>query len=120
MRALPFGNAPMKLKRATLRFVLAALAAVLVIPNVEAEIGDIAFTRKGTGTEDIPATIFPHWVHRLQFKCYACHDSVFVMKAGANPITMDAIQRGEYCGTCHNGKTAFQATFNTCVRCHRQ
>ena len=99
---------------------LVALVTVLPFPNVEAEVGDIAFTRKGTGTEDIPPAIFPHWMHRLQFKCYACHDAITVMKAGANPITMEAIQQGKYCGTCHDGKTAFQATFDTCPRCHRQ
>jgi len=106
--------------RATLPIVLTALAVVCAVAKVEAETGDIVFTRKGTGAEDIPPAMFPHWVHRMQFKCYACHDAIFVMKAGANPITMEAIQQGKYCGVCHNGKTAFQATFETCVRCHRK
>ena len=106
-------------RRAALPFVLAALVAVFAIADVEAEIGDIAFTRKEAGTEDIPPAIFPHWAHRLQFKCHVCHDAITVMKAGANPITMEAIQQGKYCGTCHNGKTAFQATFEACPRCHR-
>ena len=105
---------------AALPFVIAALVAALIVASAGAEMGNIAFTRKEPGTEDIPPAIFPHWVHRMQFKCHACHDDIFVMKAGANPITMDAIQRGKYCGTCHNGKAAFQATFDTCVRCHRQ
>ncbi len=106
--------------RAALSLALAALVAVFAVASAEAEIGDIAFARKGTGTEDIPPAIFPHWAHRLQYKCHVCHDAITVMKAGANPITMEAIQQGKYCGVCHNGKTAFQATFETCVRCHRQ
>jgi c(7)-type cytochrome triheme protein len=106
--------------RAALPFALAALAAVLAAGSVAAEWGDITFTRKEAGTEDIPPAIFPHWVHRMQFRCHVCHDAITVMKAGANPITMEAIQEGKYCGACHNGKTAFQATFETCPRCHRR
>lgn len=106
--------------RKAFRLALILMVALVGIRNVDAETGDIKFTRKGTGTEDIAPAIFPHWVHRLQFKCYVCHDAIVVMKAGANPITMDAIEKGKYCGVCHNGKTAFQATFDTCARCHRQ
>lgn len=106
--------------RPAVSLALVALAALLPIAVAAAEVGDIAFTRKEAGTEDIPATTFPHWVHRIQFKCHVCHDAIVVMKAGANPITMEAIQQGKYCGACHDGKTAFQATFDTCPRCHRQ
>ena len=106
--------------RAARCLALAALVTLLTIPSVEAEVGDITFTRKEAGTEDIPPAIFPHWAHRLQFRCHVCHDAITVMKAGANPITMEAIQQGKYCGACHNGRTAFQATFETCPRCHRQ
>ena len=106
--------------RVVLRLVLVLLAA-LVSPTgrVEAEVGDIAFTRKTPGTEEIPPALFPHFLHRMQFKCYVCHDAVIVMKAGANEISMDAIQEGKFCGTCHNGKVAFQSTFESCPRCHR-
>ena len=100
--------------------VLVSVALPVCIGNVEAEKGDTVFVRKVPGTEDIPPAIFSHSLHRMQFKCHVCHDAITVMKAGANPITMDAIQEGKYCGVCHNGKTAFQATFDTCARCHRQ
>ena len=103
--------------RALLRIVIGVGA--LVAANVPAEVGDIAFTRKSAGTDDVPAATFPHYVHRMQFKCYVCHEDIFVMKAGANAMTMDEMQDGKYCGVCHNGKMAFQATFNTCPRCHR-
>jgi c(7)-type cytochrome triheme protein len=106
--------------RAAPCLALVALVTLLPIPGVAAEVGDIVFTRKEAGTEDIPPAIFPHWAHRMQFKCHVCHDTIVAMKAGANPISMEAIQQGKYCGVCHDGKTAFQATFETCARCHRQ
>lgn len=106
--------------RAALLFALAALAALPAAESVRAEWGDITFVRKEAGTEEIPPAIFPHWLHRMQFRCHVCHDAITVMKAGANPITMEAIQQGKFCGACHDGKTAFQATFETCPRCHRQ
>ncbi len=80
--------------------------------------GDIVFTRKpgeGVGT---PPAVFPHWVHRIRYKCYACHPSIVEMKAGANPITMDAITAGKFCGVCHDGKIAWGVSFETCNRCH--
>lgn len=102
------------------RIPLALCALVLSAASAHAEFGDIAFARKTPGTADIPAAVFPHFAHRMQFKCYVCHEDIFVMKAGANEITMDGIQDGKFCGKCHDGKTAFQATFNTCPRCHHK
>jgi c(7)-type cytochrome triheme protein len=86
------------------------------------EYGDIAFQRKAAGGgEDIPVAVFPHWIHRMQYKCAACHDALFKMKAGASEtVTMDAIREGQSCGVCHNGKKAFESNFDTCPRCHRQ
>ena len=103
-------------------FLLALVLSAALLPpvgRVEAEVGDIAFTRKTPGSDEIPAALLPHFLHRMQFKCHVCHDAIVVMKAGANEITMDAIQEGKFCGTCHNGKTAFQSTFESCPRCHR-
>jgi len=108
------------MKRGSRLALFAAFALTLTVFSARGEFGDIPFTRKTPGTAEIPAAVFPHYVHRMQFKCYVCHEDLFVMKAGANDITMDAIQGGKFCGTCHNGKTAFQATFNTCPRCHVQ
>jgi c(7)-type cytochrome triheme protein len=85
-----------------------------------AEYGDIAYKRKPEvqGTDDVPPAVFPHWVHRMQYKCTACHEEPFKMKAGANEVTMDLIQAGRSCGICHNGKAAFESNFDTCQRCH--
>jgi c(7)-type cytochrome triheme protein len=85
-------------------------------------IGDIKFTRKTKGSDDVAPSIFQHWVHRVNFKCYVCHNETvgIKMKAGATPITMDAIEDGKYCGACHKGKPAFAVNFETCNRCHRK
>jgi c(7)-type cytochrome triheme protein len=97
---------------------VALVLASLLVTTALAVDGDIVFKRKpGEGGETPPA-VFPHWAHRIRFKCYACHPSIVEMKAGANAITMDAISGGKFCGVCHNGKIAWEVGFNTCPRCH--
>ena len=62
--------------------------------------------------------IFPHSIHTYWLSCNNCHPKIFIPEAGANPITMDEIFQGQWCGRCH-GKVAF--TFwprGNCVRCH--
>ena len=87
--------------------------------QVLAERGDIVLVReKPEGAEYPPAT-FSHSVHRYQYKCYVCHDAIFKMKAGANRVSMDDIDKGKFCGTCHNETTAFGSNFESCQRCHR-
>ena len=78
-------------------------------------IGDVVYSRTGGGDDEFPAAYFPHWVHRIKYKCYACHDNLFPMRRGTSP-TMAAMAKGESCGTCHNGKVAFGV--DTCQRCH--
>lgn len=109
--------------RAVIFFIAMAVSLTALMrygTAAEGELGDIAFTRKTAGADEIPPAIFPHWAHRMQFKCFVCHDAIFQMKAGAAPITMDAIRDGMFCGTCHNGNIAFHSGFDTCDRCHRQ
>lgn len=102
-----------------------ALAAVLffalaAVPAVAEDLGDVKFAREVPGTEQIPPAIFPHSMHRIVYKCAACHNGLFPMKAASTKVTMDAIQDGKYCGSCHNGKLAFASTFDTCSRCHKE
>ncbi|MBI3996245.1 MAG: cytochrome c3 family protein [Candidatus Omnitrophica bacterium] len=100
------------------RFVLTLLLASLWAGCVVAADGDVVFKREGQeGTT--PPAVFPHWIHRIRYRCYACHASLFEMKAGAVRITMDDIMAGKFCGVCHNGKTAWAVTFETCARCHK-
>jgi c(7)-type cytochrome triheme protein len=77
-------------------------------------LGDIVYSHPG-GADKIDPAYFPHWVHRIQYKCYACHDELFPMRRSANP-TMASMAKGESCGACHNSKIAFGV--DTCQRCH--
>lgn len=111
----------------SIRRILVALLVVLAggvtLGTFAAEYGDVTFERRATtaSADEVPVAVFPHWIHRMQYKCPACHDALFKMKAGAGePITMDAIREGRFCGVCHNGKRAFESSFDTCARCHRQ
>ena len=47
----------------------------------------------------MPDVIFPHAPHNVWLKCDICHPKIFKKKAGATPITMTAIWRGEFCRT---------------------
>ena len=112
------------MKRTGCLLVLSVCLTVLASAAIgEPVFGDIEFERKVKGSDDIAPAVFPHWVHRVKFKCFVCHnDSVgFKMKAGETPlVNMDAIEEGKYCGTCHKGKPAFAVNFETCNRCHRK
>ena len=79
--------------------------------------GDVTFKRQGNKGGVAP-TVFPHWTHRIRYKCYACHPALFEMKAGANKVSMEAIGAGKFCGACHDGKIAWAVSFETCNRCH--
>lgn len=72
---------------------------------------DVVFRVKG----DLPDVVYPHYGHTLWLDCRNCHPGIFVMRAGANPVTMGAIAKGEFCGRCH-GKVAF--SLSDCNRCH--
>ncbi len=65
----------------------------------------------------MPPVIFPHWIHRLEFKCKVCHPAIFEMRSGSNDIDMKKIIDGQFCGKCHNGTTAWKPV--ECARCHR-
>lgn len=102
---------------------LAAIIVGLLLPAVESagEIGDVVMKRAPEAGLEVPVSYFPHWIHRMQYKCSACHDDLFKMKAGAaDKVTMDSFLEGKACGACHDGKKAFESNFDTCPRCHRQ
>ncbi|GAB4357852.1 MAG: hypothetical protein Kow006_25930 [Gammaproteobacteria bacterium] len=67
-------------------------------------------------TLEMPPVLFPHLPHTRLLTCANCHPDPFVDRAGANPVRMDDIFRGEWCGRCH-GRVAFSPL--ACDRCHR-
>jgi len=66
-------------------------------------------------TQFMPWVKFPHLQHTKWLACSNCHPGIFIPKQDANPITMNKVLQGEYCGVCHD-KVAF-ALF-ICERCH--
>ena len=65
-----------------------------------------------------PPVVFPHWLHRIEFKCSACHPDVFPMAANTVTIMMERMAaKRNFCSTCHNGTVAWRPV--NCTRCHR-
>ena len=66
-------------------------------------------------TQFMPYVKFPHLQHTKWLACKNCHPKIFIPQEDANPISMNKVLRGEYCGVCHD-KVAF--SIFVCERCH--
>ena len=61
---------------------------------------------------------FGHKVHTMDagLECAECHDTVFSMQRGtavkSHNFTMKAMVEGQFCGSCHDGDTAFATDSN--------
>lgn len=98
--------------------IAAALFCVVLIisPPMRAEYGDIVINNYSDQAGMRPV-IFPHWFHRIRFRCKVCHaDLGFKFEAGGNEINMLKIIDGQYCGACHNGDVAWSV--ENCDLCH--
>ncbi len=97
-------------------FLLGTLALVGNISPARAEYGDLVLNQHAE-KEGMPPVIFPHWFHRIRFRCKVCHaDLGFKFKAGGSGINMLKIIDGQYCGACHNGEIAWSV--ENCDLCH--
>jgi len=95
---------------------LAVLAWAGSSDEAAAEYGDVIINNY-SDTAGMRPVIFPHWFHRIRFRCKVCHaDLGFRFKAGGNDINMLKIFDGEFCGACHNGQIAWGV--ENCVLCH--
>ncbi|MBF0610683.1 MAG: hypothetical protein G8345_16055 [Magnetococcales bacterium] len=96
-----------------------ALLTAIVVSGPEpalAEYADVVINNHSDGAGMRPA-IFPHWFHRIRFRCKVCHaDLGFKFQAGGNNISMLKIIDGEFCGACHNGNIAWSV--ENCNLCH--
>lgn len=103
-------------RRPGLAAVLAALVLLAAVPAAQAEYGDVVINNYSDAAGMRPV-IFPHWFHRVRFRCKVCHaDLGFQFKAGGNQINMLKIIDGQFCGACHNGEIAWSA--ENCNLCH--
>jgi c(7)-type cytochrome triheme protein len=95
--------------------IVLALGLVVALP-AGAEYGDVVLDRNST-RQDMRAVVFPHWFHRIRYRCKVCHSELgFKMRAGANLVQMNDIINGKFCGMCHNGQIAW--TPDRCDLCH--
>jgi c(7)-type cytochrome triheme protein len=62
-----------------------------------------------------PPALFSHWRHQGQ-QCYRCHPSLFPQEPLG--FTHQQMQRGEYCGACHDGEVARAVSAFRCEVCH--
>jgi c(7)-type cytochrome triheme protein len=104
--------------RQVIRLWVPVLAATLLAGAAAAVEGDVVQLRKGGDVAGTPPSVFPHWIHRIRYRCYACHDALFKMGRAESADVMPAIAKGKSCGACHDGKTAWGVSFETCNRCH--
>ncbi len=66
-------------------------------------------------TSNMPYVKFPHLAHTEWLTCNNCHPKIFQPQLEANPVSMEKILKGEFCGRCHD-KVSFSLW--TCERCH--
>jgi c(7)-type cytochrome triheme protein len=89
--------------------------SVLCMP-VHAEYADVVLNRRAE-KEGVRPVIFPHWFHRIRFRCKVCHSELgFQMRAGSNDVRMSDIIDGKFCGMCHNDRIAWGPA--NCDLCH--
>jgi c(7)-type cytochrome triheme protein len=82
----------------------AAFPAALRIPRKES-----------TRVNPLPTALFSHRTHGA-LVCFACHPSTFPQAPVA--FTHDDMGQGQFCGHCHDGRTAFAVTGTPCGTCH--
>lgn len=99
-----------------LALLLLPLEGVYAPSTALAEYGDVILNNQAE-KEGMRPVIYPHWFHRIRFRCKVCHSELgFEMRVGSNKINMADIMDGKFCGMCHNGEIAWSLEF--CHRCH--
>lgn len=100
----------------SLFFLLCGAILFTMVSTVQAEYGDVVLNKHAENNGMRPV-IYPHWFHRIRFRCKVCHSELgFEMRAGGNDVTMADIIDGKFCGMCHNGEVAWSVEH--CDRCH--
>lgn len=81
---------------------------------------DVVLARAADGSEEaagvFPPAEFAHWIHRIRYRCSACHNTLFAMEAGTDTLTMAEMSEGKACGACHDGGAVFGLM--ECNTCH--
>lgn len=102
--------------RAALLVVAVGVGGLVCVGSAQGEYADVVLNRNSEAAGMRPV-IFPHWFHRIRFRCKVCHHELgFEMRAGANRVTMGDIYDGKFCGMCHDGQIAWG--LENCNLCH--
>jgi c(7)-type cytochrome triheme protein len=102
--------------RVSVLVLLGVLLGAGFSAGAPAEYADVVLNRLSDQNEVRPV-IFPHWFHRIRFRCKVCHNELgFKMRAGSNEIDMGKIIDGQYCGMCHDNQVAWGV--DNCDLCH--
>jgi c(7)-type cytochrome triheme protein len=92
------------------------IALAVVAGPARSEYGDVILNKRAEAAGMRPV-VFPHWFHRIRFRCKVCHNELgFKMRAGSNEVLMVDIIDGKFCGMCHNGQIAWSP--ENCDLCH--
>lgn len=92
--------------------VLSGGAAVAAVGG-----GDLTFKPQGA-----KPVFFSHEQHVKvkTLKCSACHYHTFQMAKDTYKMDMSKINKGQFCGLCHNGERSFDVKAEAhCVKCHK-
>lgn len=89
-------------------------AAIVILMAVSVQAKDIKYSFK-----NVPGVVFSHDTHLAKNRdCKTCHSAIFDLSRNRT-FTMADMERGQSCGTCHNGKKAFGvSTSKDCSKCH--
>ena len=111
-----------------IRVLLVAFSVFACVNIFSDSIGSSAFAEEDGGiiifsdTKAFSPVIFSHDKHaEAGAQCTDCHDQLFKKIKGStdegNALTMKALKKGKFCGSCHDGEKAFTASRN-CKKCH--
>ncbi len=97
-------------------FLLLPIVGMMTPGVLFAEYADVVMNKR-SDKMGLRPVIFPHWFHRIRFRCKVCHSELgFEMRVGSNDVTMAEIANGKFCGMCHNGEVAW--SIEHCDLCH--
>jgi c(7)-type cytochrome triheme protein len=102
-------------------YIIAIIIVCLSAPmGVRARVvggGDLTYTPMNASP-----VVFSHNKHVevIGLGCNNCHYRLFTMARESHKMDMDSMNKGDFCGHCHNGRNAFDVKDkNNCTRCHR-
>ncbi|HXY55644.1 MAG TPA: cytochrome c3 family protein [Nitrospirota bacterium] len=100
-----------------------ALVAVLcLVLSVGTALGDVGGGDLTYNPPNAKPVLFSHAIHvdNKTYKCSACHNHTFQMSKDSYKMDMSKINKGQFCGICHNGERSFDVKDKaSCVRCHK-